>query len=428
MRIIQSYWSKPSFHSEQGYENTRNLGGWMHIKYLWLSTAYSCYCAKRHHKKVELLTDGYGYAMLIDRLQLPYNDATATIDSIANEDHRLWVLGKLLAFQNQTTPFIHIDNDVYLWQTLPSKESNFLITQSRIRIPENYKATLRQVFEHFNYLPECIEKRGIPQNFLVINAGIIGGNNLDFFQEYCSLARAFVEKNKTCLAKINVGLFNTILDEYLFTCLAEEKNQKVSFLFDVPVEDSFTATVRFNLVPFMDKYVHLIGSAKRNQYACEQLEYRFRFEFPQEYKRVSNVLFDMCPPDSKLNIHDDPEKWQQVKKSFDILYASNVDDLLFRKIQLPEQVQIKEQINEQGEAECRITISGRNNGKSKSWKLEEMDEALIHFGSPVCINELLEGLRGEGFIQDEESLAQYRFKLIDFVTEKITIDGVLEFS
>jgi hypothetical protein len=43
-------------------------------------------------------------------------------------------------------------------------------------------------------------------------------------------------------------------------------------------------------------------------------------------------------------------------------------------------------------------------------------------------NELLESLKEHGFIHDKESLAQYRFKLIDFVTEKMTVDGVLEFA
>lgn len=111
-----------------------------------------------------------------------------------------------------------------------------------------------------------------------------------------------------------------------------------------------------------------------------------------------------------------------------MLYATDIEGLLRKKVKLPENVQVKEEANEQGEPEYRIIICKRNNGEINSQKLDEMDEALIHFGSPVCINELLEGLKSEGFIHDEESLAQYRFKLIDFVTEKMIIDGVLEFA
>lgn len=309
MRIIQSFWSKPSFHEEQSHDRSRNMGGWLQAKYLWLSTVFSCYSAKAHCSKMCLITDSEGYEALINCLHLPYDDVTTTLDALENEDYRLWVLGKLAAFKMQYEPFLHIDNDAYLWAPIPfSAKRDFLIAQSKIKIPNNYKDTLKVVFDYFPYIPDAIRKRGIPETVFVVNTGIIGGNDLEFFQEYCLVAEQFLQKNKPVLDKVNIGLFMTLLSEYLLTCMAEEKNKPISFLINVPVEDSFKMCVRFNLVPFIDKYVHLIGSSKRNRYACEQLEYRFRFEFPQEYKRVNSILFDMCPPDSELNVSNEAEK------------------------------------------------------------------------------------------------------------------------
>ena len=430
MNIVQSFWSKPAFHADQNYSNSRGYGGWSHERWLWLSTAYSFYCAKRHHRQVHLVTDSFAYNVLIDRLGLPYNDANASLDILEVEDHRLWILGKVMALKNQPKPFVHVENDVFLYQPLPtSNDPQYLIAQSRIRYPDKYRKVLKDIFGSFRYVPEVVRKQGIPEDFSVINIGIIGGNDVHFFNEYCALAENFVNQNKAEHSKIDIGLFSNVSDEYLFSCLVKDRNRKINLYIDVAEAQVWNVVMRFNLVPFIDKYIHLQGLAKKNAYACEQMEYRFRFEFPEEYKRISSVLHEMCPPDAMASVSDELERWEQVRKVLAVLYDTNVESLLCKKVQLRKHVQVKEQTNEHGENVYRIEVSSRrSNGEPESWKLEEKDEALFHFSSPVCINELLEGLRAEGFIHDEDSATQYRFKLIDFVTEKMTIDGVLEFA
>lgn len=128
-----------------------------------------------------MITDSEGYE-IIKILNLPYSDVSIALNDLAGENHKLWVLGKFKAFKKQTKSFIHIDNDVYLWNKLVfASNTKYLIAQSRIQISEIYKQTLKEVFEKFTYVPPCIEKRKIPKKFLVANAGIIGGSDIDFF-------------------------------------------------------------------------------------------------------------------------------------------------------------------------------------------------------------------------------------------------------
>ncbi len=108
------------------------------------------------------------------------------------------------------------------------------------------------------------------------------------------------------------------------------------------LKSAFKAIVRFNLVPFIDQYIHLVGQAKKNLYACEQLEHRFRYEFPQEYKRINNIVHQMCPADFAIKDNSEQERWQQIQKAFSVLYTIDMEGLLQKKVKLPENVQVKE--------------------------------------------------------------------------------------
>lgn len=424
--IVQSLWSKPLFHNFQNYGNSRRIGGWLNIKSLWLSITFSFYSAKRYYSKVHLVTDTEGYEILIKALRLPYDSVTTHLDILRNDDHRLWVLGKLAAIKLQTKPFIHIDNDVYLWQRIPfNSKINYLIAQSMIKMPGQYSNTLKEVFLHFDYIPECVKSYATQNSNYIINAGIIGGNDLEWFQKYCSLADLFVDKNKSGLSKIDAGLFNTILDEYLFTSMAEQDKKKLSFLINVPAEDVFKSIMRFNLVPFFDKYIHLVGHAKQNRLACEQLEYRFRYQFPKEYINFNNAISDIYPAELLGNVEND--RWEQIQKGFSVIYSTKIDGLLRKKITLSKHVKIETTLNEQDEKVFTLIVFNSKTGANERIKLKDTDEVLCNFQSPITIFELLEELKAEGFIKDESSFLDCRFKLIDFVTEKIIIEGLLEF-
>ncbi len=428
MKIIQSYWSKPVFHPDQNFENTRKNGGWLNIRYLYLSSCFSCLCAKRYYNNIELITDVQGKTDLIDWLNIPYDMVYTNLEGLQNCDHRLWVAGKLQSFGMQMEPFIHMDNDVYIWCKFPTAaKRKYLFAQSRIQISDSYKDTLIDVFNNFAYIPGAIRKKGIPPKFQVANAGIIGGNDVNFFQEYCDEAAKFLKKNEEKLSKINIGLFNTILDEYLFTCMVNEKKSDLFFLFEHPIEDEFKAIMRFNLVPFLDKYVHLIGFAKMNTYACEQIELRFEHEFPKTYNEI-NKKIEARYPGQKVDLAKDINRNYKQGVILKSMYSLSLEDLLNQKIKLSDNVMINEGSLENGDPLFSITVQRVARGNDEEHELMGRDELLVYFDSPVSINEMLEELAAESDSIDNDDWENQKFKLIDFVTEKMVIDGYLEFA
>ncbi len=68
MKIIQTFWSKPLFHSNQNVCQNRYQGGWLNYRYFLLSMAYSCLTISRHYPHLELYTDTFGKSLFKDIL------------------------------------------------------------------------------------------------------------------------------------------------------------------------------------------------------------------------------------------------------------------------------------------------------------------------------------------------------------------------
>src|ERR1700754_1481385 len=150
MKIVQSFWSKPSFHAHQGYSNARPFGGWLNFRYFVLSTSYSCLTLRKYNKEIDLFTDSKGYSLFIDDLKLPYDYASSKLDTLENEDHRLWIRGKMMAIEAQQKPFIHVDNDVFVWEAFPNNNpAGYLTAQSIVAMSPEYKNSLNEVHTNF---------------------------------------------------------------------------------------------------------------------------------------------------------------------------------------------------------------------------------------------------------------------------------------
>jgi hypothetical protein len=86
-----------------------------------LSWVLSVCEAVRHYPDTCLVTDTEGARLLVDSLGLPFRHVDLRLDALHPAcDDEWWVLGKLTAYAAQTAPFIHLDNDVVLWNALPS--------------------------------------------------------------------------------------------------------------------------------------------------------------------------------------------------------------------------------------------------------------------------------------------------------------------
>jgi hypothetical protein len=329
MKIIQSFWSKPAFHAGQSYSNSRKFGGFLSFKYFLISSAYSCLTLKKHHGKVWMYTDKQGQELMGDLLQLPFEEISTILDAIDNEDHRLWILGKMNVIAQQREPFIHVDNDIYVWEKLPSPQG--VIVQSQCPIWTEYKLSLNEIFANFGYIPECLRERPTERT-MVANVGLIGGHDIEFFQRFCELSSNLLELNRQYLHLVNVGGFNQMMEEYLFTCMIRQENKDVFYLMESLAKGIPPSHLNFALAPSVYRYIHLIGNYKQSAFACEQLELRLRYEFPEAYVRVNEVLNDLGVVGSELKLNEN--RHARLLRSMHVFYSHDMDSIRRMKIRL----------------------------------------------------------------------------------------------
>jgi Family of unknown function (DUF6734) len=75
--------------------------------------------ARKHYGKTSLFTDDEGARILIDGIGLEFDTVSVDLNELAHSDPEWWTLGKMMTYRAQTEPFVHIDEDVFLWQRLP---------------------------------------------------------------------------------------------------------------------------------------------------------------------------------------------------------------------------------------------------------------------------------------------------------------------
>ncbi len=414
MKIIQSYWSLPNQTHDLDI-NGRSKGGFLDIRFNYMSWALSCLSLKKFYKNVELITDKQGENLLIDTLKLPYTNVTVALDSLNTYHSKLWAIGKIKAYQMQTEPFLHVDGDVFIWKPFGDKEfyTHKLIVQNIERSYDYYEKILYSLTSNFDYIPEAIKiNYSKLMDYTSVNAGIIGGIDIDFFQCYTNEAFSFVDKNIKQLETINTGLFNCVYEQYLFYCLAKEKNVKITPFLNFEPKKEFTELMCFNLVPFEKSYVHLIGFAKSSIYACEQVEMRLKYEYPQYHKLINHLFKDSYFPKRK-------ERSNKLKKIYDFMSNATIDSFLAQPFQLNPHVEC------QNEGSLLIYQSPQYNKKTKI-SVEGWDALLSVFQEPTCGNEILEVLMNHN--ENVFELKQLKLEVVSYLTEHLIYKDILTFA
>lgn len=321
MKIIQSYWTKPLFKVSHGPYN-RNNGGWLNTTSALCAMAYSCLSIRRFYDDVELITDDFGYDLLISKLCLPYTSTSKALNAL-DVSTDLWALGKVYCYGLQDKPFIHVDNDIFIWGKFPERiELANLCCQNMEEIDRAYlngldimKTKPELIPKLFKYVisQEAIEAGKLKS----INAGIIGGNNVEFFKYYSdtvfSLYKDYVNTFFDS-SENDIGTFNIILEQVVFWLLAHNRKEVVECLYvcDNPLEiikkivDVCAASIKV-------KYIHPLGGYKRSQYISNQVEFRFRAEYPSYYDKIR----DYC---KEIGEYEDLEsKYIVFKKAYDFM-------------------------------------------------------------------------------------------------------------
>ncbi|WP_035652383.1 DUF6734 family protein [Flavobacterium sp. ASV13] len=291
MKIIQSLWVKPNLKKENINISDRNNGGWVDKKYNYMSWALSCLQFKKYYNEVELVTDSLGYDLLINKLELPYTKVDVSLDVLNDYHPDLWALGKIYAYSIQKEPFIHADGDIFIYKKFEdSFENSQLISQNIEKGFGYYDEAFKLIEEKFDYIPTYLTESKIKNNGIIaVNAGLLGGSDLDFFKEYTDEAFKFVDKNVSKLHEINLGTINTVYEQFLFKAIAEKKKIDINYYLE-NINYSFDGLADFTSLPEKGKYIHTVGIYKRNEYIGDLLSHRLLTDYPDYYYKIINLI------------------------------------------------------------------------------------------------------------------------------------------
>jgi hypothetical protein len=237
MKIIQTLYannySKP----------ISNRFGWLRPEYHLMSWALSCLQIKKFYGKVHLYANTSGADLLVNQLKLPYDTVNISHDNLVLANENLWALPKIFTYSLQKEPFLHIDGDVLLFDALPKNLlRNDLIAQNIEEATKFYQTTQTELMNNFEYFPDCIRKDFYSEKPInAVNAGILGGQNIRFFQNYTDLAFTYLQNNVDNLPKINVNKFNVFFEQHLFYSLAVQEKIPISVLFNEKINDNIRA-------------------------------------------------------------------------------------------------------------------------------------------------------------------------------------------
>lgn len=294
MRIIQSFWSKPSLGTKNNSVNdSRSLGGWLQAKYHYMSWALSCLRLLKLYEDVELYTDNQGKHLLIDYLGLPYTKVHVGLDDLRGYSGQLWTLGKLYVYGQQKRPFIHIDSDIIMSSTFEPRIHTAPIVAQNVETNNSYYAPIVGNLVRYFTLPSRIRAELQRTELLTVsNTGIFGGIDVDFIRSYSAQAFSIIDRNRTKLNKIDQGAFSVTIEQYLPYSMALDHGIKIEYLINETLDytsDELTL-IKFHMSPSKITYIHPLGPYKRFNRIFNGVETTLRLEYPGVYYKLLALL------------------------------------------------------------------------------------------------------------------------------------------
>lgn len=307
MRAVWSFWPKPFY--------AHHMRVWLSDCHHLLAWVLSVESASRHYPRTTLVTDDEGARLLVDGLGLEFTTVTTELNALRDADPEWWVLGKLWAYRSQKEPFVHVDNDVFLWKRLPPKVERagvcaqnpecFPLTADSWYRPAAYEQVIRSVS---GWVPDEWRWSTSRKFTRAICCGILGGTAVDFLSYYADLAIRMIGHPRNCAAWHALGSpigDNILFEQYLLAaCLEFHRDRQGSpyrkvdaaYLFE-STEQAFDEACAARI-----GYTHLIGGAKSDPGLMARLDARVRRDYPERYQRCRTLC-------GSGGVEDDPGPW-----------------------------------------------------------------------------------------------------------------------
>lgn len=355
--------------------------GWYEPKYHLMGWALSCLSLQKVLGPLELFVNEAGKDLLIDKLNLPYSAVHISMLDWNLPHPQLWALPKIHTYGIQTSPFIHIDGDIFLFEKFPQRiEKGEIVAQNIERYTDYYYEAMAPIKNTFTYLPQYIKPDfKLIHDLKALNAGIMGGSNICFFKQYSKEAFKYVYSNLSFLENIDISKFNILFEQHLCYKMAEHFNINIEYLINDVYEDcSYKNLADFYKIPINKaNYFHLLGQFKMDEFTCKQMANTLRHLYPQYYYRIVNIfttkgsnnhmngemdklnrdIFVMNKTNIDLSVSDDASEFDLLKDLES--YKDNITDETENKDKLE-----KDYDTFQGEVKSTVSFFSKNYSES----------------------------------------------------------------
>lgn len=243
-------------------------------------------------KKMVLVTDTMGKEMLVDFLGLPYDEVNLSLDNFRENTH-VWGAAKVMAYGQQTEPFLHVDLDTFVTKKLPEYvwESRLLAQSNEYQhhYHSNYYSPIKDKLIYKDSIIERLD--GDHDNTLCrpVNMGVFGGTDLAFIKKYSALSLEFFNMNSKTIGQMNGFMFSIIMEQAYLGDMAQVHDKKIDFLLR---ESWGVGTKEFQKSAHEIGYTHLIGHSKKNPLLCHLMESKVRDKYPEYYQRIKSLKFN----------------------------------------------------------------------------------------------------------------------------------------
>ena len=285
MKFIQTLWIP------DGENPVCHRAGWLSAEFHWMSWALSCHLLKRHYTQVELYTTSAGKDWLIGQLKLPYSQ-TCLLPTYIAVQTTTWALAKLLTYQVQTEPFLHVDSDVYIWKPF---QKDFLesplIAQNAETDKTIYQLALQTLAQKAGiHFPPFIYANDHTATW-AYNAGILGGFDIGFLSEYARYVIDYVQSQPVPHPE-QIGRipYCMLFEQHLLAQQVASNLKEVTSLFTTPVND--IAYVGFDGYCQMKPkgYWHLMGRFKQDRDNLKMMSAELRAIAPATYYAILKAV------------------------------------------------------------------------------------------------------------------------------------------
>jgi uncharacterized protein DUF6734 len=286
MRAVWSFWTKPF----EAHDHRR----WLSRRQYLLSWILSFGSISKHYPQTALFTDDDGARLLIDQLQLPFVEVSTELNKLAHHDPGFWTMGKLYTYRVQKEPFIHFDNDLFLFKPLPEELASAPVLAQNpepecIYKPESLEASLSEAGSV--WLPaEWVWYRVAGSRTGGDCAGIFGGNRVDFIKHFSEQAIKLVEHPDNQRGWESLEKFVPMIwvEQYLLpACIDYHRQQASSPFHDIEIRYLFESMSHAFQSDRAEQlgFTHCLGDAKLNKELAARIEARVKRDYPEHYER-----------------------------------------------------------------------------------------------------------------------------------------------